>query len=65
MILEQDLIDLGFERTDETTVSSGSAQDWHYYTLDIGIDVGYYQGIGGRVGGYYTGFRYQGGEKRL
>lgn len=38
MILEQDLIDLGFERTDETTVSSGSAQDWHYYTLDIGID---------------------------
>jgi hypothetical protein len=38
MILEQDLIDLGFERTDETTVSSGSAQDWYYYTLKIGID---------------------------
>jgi hypothetical protein len=38
MILEQDLIDLGFERTDEPTVSSGSAQDWHYYTLKIGID---------------------------
>jgi hypothetical protein len=38
MILEQDLIDLGFERTDEPTLSSGSAQDWHYYTLKIGID---------------------------
>lgn len=38
MILEQDLINLGFERTDETVESSGSAQDWHYYTLNIGID---------------------------
>jgi hypothetical protein len=38
MILEQDLIDLGFERTDETVESSGSAQDWYYYTLKIGID---------------------------
>lgn len=38
MLLEQDLIDLGFERTDETTVSSGSAQDWYYYTWQIGID---------------------------
>lgn len=38
MITEQDLIDLGFERNDETVESSGSDQDWHYYTLDIGID---------------------------
>ena len=35
---EQDLIDLGFERTDETMMSSGSAQDWYYYTYNIGID---------------------------
>ena len=33
---EQDLIELGFERCDETAESSGSDKDWHYYTLDIG-----------------------------
>jgi len=32
---EQDLIDLGFERTDET---EGGGEDYHYYTLDIGND---------------------------
>lgn len=34
-ITEQDLVDLGFERKQETTESSGSKNDWHYYTLDI------------------------------
>jgi len=33
---EQDLIDLGFERVDETAESSGSPQDWCYYNLDLG-----------------------------
>ena len=33
---EQDLIDLNFERFDETAESSGSPEDWFYYTLDIG-----------------------------
>ena len=34
-ITEQDLIDLGFEKKSETAESSGSENDWHYYTLDI------------------------------
>lgn len=34
-ITEQDLLDLGFERQHETAQSSGSENDWHYYTLDI------------------------------
>jgi hypothetical protein len=34
-ITEQDLIDLGFEKKSETVESSGSENDWHYYTLDI------------------------------
>lgn len=33
---EQDLIDLGFERFDETMESSGAPQDWYYYSLDLG-----------------------------
>jgi len=33
---EQDLIELDFERFDETAESSGTLEDWHYYTLDIG-----------------------------
>ena len=33
---EQDLIELNFERFDETAQSSGSPNDWYYYTLDIG-----------------------------
>ena len=36
MITEQNLINLGFERFDETPESSGSDAKWHYYTLDIG-----------------------------
>ena len=35
-ITEQDIIDLGFERKQQTAESSGSENDWHYYTLDIG-----------------------------
>ena len=34
-LTEQDLIDLGFERKQETVESSGSKNDWHYYTIDI------------------------------
>lgn len=34
-ITEQDLIDLGFKRKQETVESSGSKNDWHYYTLDV------------------------------
>ena len=33
---EQEIIDLGFEIQHQTTESSGSDYDWHYYTLDIG-----------------------------
>jgi len=33
---EQDLIDLNFERIDETAENSGSPQDWFYYSLDLG-----------------------------
>jgi len=36
MIKEKDLIELGFERQDETVESSGANFNWHYYTLDIG-----------------------------
>ena len=35
MIKEKDLIELGFEKHDETPESSGDDKDWHYYTLDI------------------------------
>ncbi len=35
---EKDLIELGFERVDETPETFGSELDWYYYTLDIGID---------------------------
>jgi hypothetical protein len=34
-ITEKDLIELGFEKQQETAESSGSKNDWHYYTLDI------------------------------
>ena len=33
---ENDLIELGFERTDETAESWGGDNDWYYYTLDLG-----------------------------
>ena len=33
---EQEMIDLGFEIQHQTTESSGSDYDWHYYTLNIG-----------------------------
>jgi hypothetical protein len=36
MIKEKNLIELGFERQDETPESSGAPENWHYYTLDIG-----------------------------
>jgi hypothetical protein len=36
MIKEKDLIELGFERKDNTPESSGAPNNWHYYTLDIG-----------------------------
>lgn len=32
---EQDLIDLGFERTDVSKEGSGNKNDWYYYTLDF------------------------------
>jgi hypothetical protein len=35
MIKEKDLIELGFEREDETPESSGAPDNWYYYTLDI------------------------------
>ena len=35
MIKEKDLIELGFERQDETPESSGTNFNWYYYTLDI------------------------------
>ena len=35
MIKEKDLIELGFERQDNTPESSGAPNNWHYYTLDI------------------------------
>jgi hypothetical protein len=36
MILEGTLTHLGFEKFSETPESSGSDNDWYYYTLDIG-----------------------------
>ena len=33
---ENDLIDLGFQRWDETAENSGSPNDWYYYSLDLG-----------------------------
>jgi len=36
MITEKDLIELGFERNDETAENSGEPYDWYYYTLDMG-----------------------------
>ena len=33
---ENDLIELGFDRFDETIESSGSPNDWYYYSLDLG-----------------------------
>jgi len=32
---EQDLLQLEFTRVDETAVSSGAPNDWHYYTYNI------------------------------
>jgi hypothetical protein len=32
---EQDLLQLDFTRVDETAVSSGAPNDWHYYTYNI------------------------------
>jgi hypothetical protein len=34
-ITEQDLLQLGFERKDQTAERTGSENDWHYYTLYI------------------------------
>ena len=39
MIIEKDLIELGFELNGETPENSGSEHPWHYYTLDIGRDI--------------------------
>lgn len=36
MITEENLINLGFERIDQTPESSGTDYDWYYYVLDIG-----------------------------
>lgn len=36
MITEKNLINLGFQRFDETPESSGSTHDWHYYTYSLG-----------------------------
>lgn len=36
MITEENLINLGFERIDQTPESSGMDYDWYYYVLDIG-----------------------------
>jgi len=33
---EIDLINLDFTRNDETAENSGSPNDWHYYTYDVG-----------------------------
>jgi hypothetical protein len=36
MITEENLINLGFERINQTPELSGSDYDWYYYVLDIG-----------------------------
>ena len=33
---EKQLIELDFTRNDETAENSGSPNDWHYYTYDVG-----------------------------
>ena len=35
-ITEQDLIELGFTKIDQTAEATGAKKDWYYYTLDIG-----------------------------
>ena len=35
-ITEQDIIDLGFTKIDQTAEATGFEKDWHYYTLDVG-----------------------------
>ena len=35
-LTEQDLLEIGFERKDQTSEATGAKKDWHYYTLDIG-----------------------------
>ena len=35
IITEQDLIEFGFKRIDETAESSGFDKDWYYYTWDL------------------------------
>ena len=34
-LTEQDLIEIGFERKDQTAERTGSENDWHYYTIYI------------------------------
>lgn len=34
-LTEQDLLEIGFERKDQTAERTGSENDWHYYTLYI------------------------------
>ena len=34
-LTEQHLVEIGFERKDQTSEASGSENDWYYYTLDI------------------------------
>lgn len=34
-ITEQDLIDIGFERTDVPPEESGDNHEWYYYTLSV------------------------------
>jgi hypothetical protein len=33
---EQDLVELGFNRFDESAEVSGTSEDWYYYSFDIG-----------------------------
>lgn len=33
---EEDLIELGFTKINQTAEETGAKKDWHYYTLDIG-----------------------------
>ena len=35
-ITEQNLIELGFTKIDQTAEATGAKKDWYYYTLDIG-----------------------------
>lgn len=36
MFKDQELIELGFQRQEETAENSGAPEDWYYYTLDVG-----------------------------